>query len=170
MGRKHLIAILVALIGVSLGCSEDVGRVDGDNSLVIALQSDPTSLDPRLATDAMSSRVIDLLFNGLFRNDSQGRLTSELLESYELQGKTAYVLRLHKQVLFSNGAELTAEDVKFTIESILDPALGSRKRASFKNVAMIETMDRYSLTIWLKKPQASPNSLYPLPCHINRAT
>ena len=132
-----------------------MGQLDGDDSLVIALQSDPTSLDPRLATDAMSSRVIDLLFNGLFRSDPKGRLQPELVESYELQGETAYVFKLRKNVRFSNGIELTAQDVKFTIVSILDPALGSRKRASFKNVAMIETMDRYSLTIWLKKPQAS---------------
>ncbi len=155
MGQRAVIAVAIVSIAACLGCNPQTASDKAEKPLVVALQSDPTSLDPRLATDAISSRVIDLLFSGLFRNDPKGRLKPDLLESYELQGETAYVLKLRKHVRFSNGTELTAEDVKFTIKSILDPALGSRKRASFKNVAMIETMDRYSLTIWLKKPQAS---------------
>jgi len=152
---RILVAALIASIIACPGCNPRPASDKAEDPLVIALQSDPTSLDPRLATDAISSRVIDLLFNGLFRNDPKGHLKPDLVENHELEGETAHVFTLRKDVRFSNGAELTAEDVKFTIESILDPTLGSRKRASFKNVAMIETMDRYSLTIWLKKPQAS---------------
>jgi len=153
--QTAVIAVVIVSVIACPGCNPQTASDKAEKPLVIALQSDPTSLDPRLATDAISSRVIDLLFNGLFRNDTKGHLKPDLVEGYELQGETAHVFKLRKHVHFSNGAELTAEDVKFTIESILDPALGSRKRASFKNVAMIETIDRYSLTIWLKEPQAS---------------
>ena len=150
-----LAATLIASVAACVGCNSQTASDRAEGPLVIALQSDPTSLDPRLATDAMSSRVIDLLFNGLFCSDTKGHLKPDLVESYEVQGETAYIFKLRRGVFFSNGAELTAHDVKFTIDSILDPAVGSRKRASFKNVSLIETMDRYSLTIWLKKPQAS---------------
>ncbi len=153
--RTSVIAALALYVGTCVGCGSDTGHDSNEHQLVIALQSDATSLDPRLATDAISSRVIDLLFNGLFCTDQKGHLAPDLADHYEVKNGTRYEIGLRHGVHFSDGEELTSEDVKFTVESVLDAALGSRKRASFKNVAMIEATDRYSVTIWLKEPQAS---------------
>lgn len=145
--------VSILLLCGCMGCGSPPS--EPDNSLTIGIQSDPTSLDPRLATDAISSRVIDLIFNGLFRNDENGRPVPDLVERYEIQKGTDYLITLRQGVKFHNGAELCASDVEFTIESILDPELGSRKRASFKNVESIEARDAYTLLIRLREPQAS---------------
>ncbi|MBN1593827.1 MAG: ABC transporter substrate-binding protein [Candidatus Coatesbacteria bacterium] len=153
--RPGSLAAIALSICLLIGCGQDEPSPHPGSRLTIALQSDPTSLDPRLATDAMSSRVIDLLFNGLFKNDPNGSMQPDLLESYKRNSETSYLLKVKEGVLFSNGAELTSDDVKYTIESVMDPAFGSRKAAAFKNVSMVEIMDRYSLMVWLKEPQAS---------------
>lgn len=146
---------LAATLVLLAGCAPAGSRDRRDDTIVIALQSSPTSLDPRLATDAISSRVIDLIFNGLFRSGQTGQLEKDLAENFELADETTYLFKLRQGVFFHNGEELTAPDVKFTIESVLDPKTGSRKRAAFRNVESIEVLGKYRLRIRLKQPQAS---------------
>ena len=143
------------MLSISLqGCSDESESLPRD-SIVIAMQSNPTSLDPRLATDAISSRVIDLMFNGLFRSNHQGCPEPDLVQDYEMPDKTTYLLKLRRDVVFQNGTGFTARDVKFTLDSIIDPKTGSRKRASYKNVEAVDVIDNWTVKIKLKEPQAS---------------
>jgi peptide/nickel transport system substrate-binding protein len=71
----------------------------------------------------------------------------------EAADKLSWTFWLRKGVLFHDGAELTAEDVKFSIDSLFDPKavaplLGPAK-AAFKEV---EVKDAATLVIHLKQP------------------
>ena len=107
--------------------------VDGDRppgALVVALEAGPTHLDPRYAIDADSERISALVFNALVRPDKNSRLEPELAESWTAIDERTYMFRIRKGVFFHDGKPLTAADVKYTYESVLDPANHSPKRGA----------------------------------------
>jgi len=54
-------------------------------SLTFLIESTPTNLDPRFATDSQSQRLDGLLFSGLLERDNQMNSHGDLAESWERQ-------------------------------------------------------------------------------------
>jgi len=106
----------------------------GDNVLTLALESDPTNIDPRFGTDVNSARVYQIVCNGLIQKDSKSNLIPDLAERWENPDDKTYIFYLRKGIKFHDGTELTAEDVKYTFESILDPEMKSPKVYAYKKL------------------------------------
>ncbi len=123
--------------------------------LVVALESNPTNLDPRLATDASSARILQLMFNGLFRKDPSGRLIPDLLESWSQADDRTYIFRLKKGIVFHDGSPLDADDVVYTFRSIMDASFGSPFRGALAVVDRIEAVDVHTVRFQLREPFAS---------------
>ncbi len=149
--RLAFACLLIALPLLAAGC-----RTDGmpPNTIVIGIESDPTNLDPRLATDANSARILGLVFSGLVRQDERGLIRPDLAARWENPNPRTYLFHLREGVRFQHGAPVTAQDVRFTIESILDPALGSPHRSTFEMIERIETPDASTVRFILKEPFA----------------
>jgi len=82
--------------------------------LQIDIGTAPASLDPRLATDAISSRIDELIYDPMVRLDASGQPRGDLAERIERPDSTRLVFHLRRGVRFSNGAQLTARDVVYT--------------------------------------------------------
>ncbi len=123
-------------------------------TLTIALAASPTNLDPRKATDVASARVTQLVFSGLLKKDPQSKLVPDLALYWEQPDSTTYLFHLRPGVTFHDGSRLTARDVKYTFESIMDPAFKSPRRGSFEQLEQIEAPDDYTVKFILKKPFA----------------
>ncbi len=149
---KRLCLLLIAATLLAAACGGSSGPEA--NTIVIAIESSPTTLDPRLASDAYSSRLSGLLFNGLLSVDRDGRLVPDLAERFETPDPRTFIFYLRKDVRFHNGRPFTAADVAFTVRSILDPATRSPRRADFKMVEAIEIPDPYRVVFRLSKPHA----------------
>jgi peptide/nickel transport system substrate-binding protein len=121
---------------------------------VVALESSPTNLDPRLALDAVSERINQLIYSKLVRFDERLNIVPDLAESWENPDPRTYIFHLKKNALFHDGAEVTSRDVKYTFESIIDPALGSAKRGSYSSLDRIDTPDPWTVVFKLKEPYA----------------
>ncbi len=124
------------------------------DELVAAFESSPTNLDPRLATDANSARIIGLIFNSLLRFDEKLNLVPDLSEKWENPNPVTYIFHLKKAVKFHNGKELTAEDVKYTFESILNPDFLSPHRKSYEKIKTIVVIDKYTVKFILSESYA----------------
>lgn len=120
----------------------------------MALESAPATLDPRLATDAVSVHLSGLLFNGLTRLSPQAEPVPDLAVRWEVTGGKEYRFTLRRGVRFHDGRELTAEDVAYTLRSIQDPALGSPLRGALEPVQTIQVLDRHTLRLDLRGPYA----------------
>ncbi|MSP04088.1 MAG: ABC transporter substrate-binding protein [Acetobacteraceae bacterium] len=99
------------------------------------------------------------MFDNLIRRDprdSGKTIIPDLAHSWDLaaDGKT-YTFFLRKDVLFHDGAELTAEDVKATFDRIIKPPTGISMPRSvlFKAVEEITTPDKYTVTFKLSEPR-----------------
>lgn len=122
------------------------------DTLVVGLEAAPLTLDPRLATDAYSSKISQLVHNGLFRLSERLEFVPDLAETWEFIPPAKYRFRLRSGVVFHDGATLTAEDVKFTLESIQDPNLASPFRGTMEKIESIRVVDPLTLEITLKEP------------------
>ncbi|NTU85783.1 MAG: peptide ABC transporter substrate-binding protein, partial [Chloroflexales bacterium] len=85
---------------------------------------DPTTLDPALVGDVTSALVARQVFSGLVRLDGQLEVEPDLAERWELSadGRT-YTFYLRPTARFADGAPLTAEDVRYSLERATDPSL-----------------------------------------------
>ena len=126
----------------------------GSRPLVVGLDSNPTNLDPRFATDAVSYRLTQLLYSSLIRIDEAGRVVPELAERLESVNDRTWRITLRKGVRFHDGGELIAEDVKALLDSIRDPATGSPQLTGLELLEAVEVTDRYALRLRLRSPFA----------------
>lgn len=124
------------------------------DTVVVGIESDPTNLDPRLATDANSSRINGLIYSGLVRQDENGLIQPDLASGWDVPDSRTYLFHLREGVRFHDGTALTSGDVKYTFESILDPAVGSPHKSTFEQIERIETPDEKTIRFVLKEPFA----------------
>lgn len=117
----------------------------------MGLEAPPLTLDPRLASDAYSSKITALLHNGLFRLNERMEIIPDLVESYEQTSPHHYKIILKKGIFFHDGRELTAEDVKYTLESVLDPKLASPFKGTLSLISSLKIKDPWTLEIDLKE-------------------
>jgi len=154
--RELKLAVVIACLFIAPLLSSCGRAADGrrPDTLVIALESGPTHLDPRYATDADSDRISALVFDSLARPDRNFRLQPELAESWRAADGRTYVFRLRHGVRFHDGRALTAADVVYTYRSVLDPKNRSPKRGALRFIESIEASGPYEVRFRLAAPFA----------------
>ena len=153
-GRVRTGAIAIALCAiVASACARPV-RERAPGTIQVDIESSPTSTDPRFATDAISSRVNELVFDSLVKVSRDGEFAGDLAERIERPDPTTIIFHLKHGVRFGDGRELTARDVKFTYDSILAPGSMSAKRAGMIELASVTAPDDYTVTMTTRHPYA----------------
>jgi peptide/nickel transport system substrate-binding protein len=122
--------------------------------LVAGIESQPLNLDPRFATDANSVRIGGLIYNSLLRADANGQLGRELAEHWRMPDARTYDFELRRDVKFHDGRALTARDVKYTYDSIVDPRNRSPKRGLLKPLDAVEELSEHRVRFRLSVPHA----------------
>jgi len=113
----------------------------------------PRFINPIYAlTSDVDRDLVELIFSGLMKYDSQGQIIPDLVKEYEIseEGKI-YTITLKENVFWSDGKSLTTDDVIFTIKTIQNPAVKSPVRASWLGVE-IEKVSDLRVRFELKKP------------------
>ena len=140
---------LVAGLGLA-GC--DRADVAADPVIRMALVQPPSSLDPRYATDAISSRLCRLIYRGLVDFDDQLLPTADLA-SWQQLGPLHYRFQLLADIPpFSDGQPLTSTDVVATYQSVMAPGSRSAHGANLSGVERIDQVDAGTIDFYLKRP------------------
>ena len=134
-----------------LGCR---GRVEDSSTVTMIIESSPNNLDLRQGTDAQSERVGGLIFDALVKKDEHYELRPWLATSWEQPDALTWVFHLRDGVRFQDGRPLEAEDVVYTIESLIDGSLVTAKSGSFASVERAEARDRLTVVVHMKRPDA----------------
>jgi peptide/nickel transport system substrate-binding protein len=119
------------------------------------IESSPTNLDPRVGLDAQSERIDDLLFDDLLTRDDHLNVQPGLAESWEIPDPRTYVFHLHRRVKFHDGRPLSARDVKWTFDSLLQGKIRSTKSGAYRLVDRIDAPDDSTVVFHLKEPFAT---------------
>lgn len=132
-------------------------------TLVRAKSGEPPSFDNNMAFNANTTGWMTPMAVWLLRyplTDKNPYFVQEgyLAKTWEISdaGKTIR-FNLNQGVKWHNiapvnGRELTSEDVKFTIERVMDPENKSQGKSTMDNVDKVETPDKYTVVLRLKGP------------------
>ncbi|TAL49178.1 hypothetical protein EPN83_01400 [Patescibacteria group bacterium] len=114
----------------------------------------PRFVNPVLALSDADRDLSFLVYSGLLRPTPDGELIPDLAERYEISedGKT-YTFFLKPNARFHDGQLVSADDIKFTIEKIQDPAVKSPKRGNWDGV-VVEKVSEREIRFTLKQPYA----------------
>jgi ABC-type transport system substrate-binding protein len=138
--RSILAACSLALVG----CSRDLpapiphgGSPEPRRGgiLELATFADVRAIDPANVSDGLAPQILETLFAGLIDYDAKGEIVPDLAErwSIEDEGKTfRFVLR--EGARFHDGSEVTAEDVKRSVERALHPTAPNPYSSYFTNL------------------------------------
>lgn len=88
-------------------------------TVVVALTEAPTSLDPADHRSRQSETVIRNMFDGLVTRDTRSGVHLELAEELNWVDESTLEAKLRQGVKFHNGQEMTADDVVFTFDRII---------------------------------------------------
>ncbi len=136
-----------------LACARERGTlVPATDELVVALESAPVSLDPRVATDQSSARVFAALLNGLATKDERGNPLPDLATWEVLDGGRRYRFHLRPGVRFHDGRRLTSADVVWTFRTMLDGTIVTSKRGAFPQVQRVEAAGPAAVDFHLSEP------------------
>ena len=122
------------------------------NTVTVLIESSPTNLDPRVGTDAYSERIDSLLFDPLVRRNAHFGLEPALATSWATPDPLTYVFHLRSGVRFADGRPLTARDVKWSLDTLLNGSIPSVKTASFKTWKSVDAPDAETIVVHLKTP------------------
>lgn len=170
MKLHALLASGLALVLVSgiLG-SSSCSSITGGDAVVIAVESTPKSLDPRLGSiDSVSARLHQMVFDSLVRKNEKFEFVPHLAESFtQSEDARTFTFKLRPGIKTHTGRDLTSADVKYTYESIVSPDLKSPVAAAFSRITTVETPDPMTAVFQCREPyQALLGDLMAIPVMI----
>lgn len=156
MTRRRLLQGAAA--GLAAAVQPRYSLAQGGKVLRVRSSTDIVTLDPAFYNVQVDSHVMACVFVYLasYRTDTANwGWQPEAARSLTQLDPTHIAFELHPGILYSGGyGEMTADDVKFSLERIVDPAVKSPYADDWAALDHVEVKDRYSGTIVLSKPFA----------------
>lgn len=140
-------------------------------NIIVTYKDDVATLDPAIGYDWQNWSMIKSVFDGLMDYvPGTTELRPGLAESYEISDDgTTFTFKLRKRVKFHNGREMTADDVKYSLDRVTTPATQSPGAGFFGSIKGYDAMadgsatslegvtvvDPYTVKIELSRPDAT---------------
>ena len=161
-----ILLVLTMAVTVALsGCSGDKekqksttenklsGKPVEGGSIKVGISQDLDSLDPHKAVAAGTKEVLFNIYEGLVKPDKDGNLTEAVASSYEVsEDAKVYTFTLRDGVKFHNGNDVTAEDVKYSIDRCADTSNGEPLVSAYSIVESVNILDEKTVEIRLTEP------------------
>lgn len=164
-GARRSVLALVALAAL-FGCSRvGDGGAPGDAAsrgiLRIGSPDEPDNLNPMFAHTDATDQVDAFIFAPVFRYDARGNFVPELateVPTYANGGisrdSKTIVLHWRRGVRWSDGAPLTARDLRFTWRAVRNPANNTKLVSGWDDIDAIDVPDDYTAILRLRRPNA----------------
>lgn len=175
------IAAIVAFAMFVAGCAKQTHGGSNHDSLVVAYQTEPASLNPLFLSGAVGFAISEFGYSYLTNYDSNGAIVPDVASAVPsvsnggiARGGTEVTFRLRRGVVWADGVPLTSRDVTFTFGAIVNPANLVQSRYGYDRVASVGAPDPYTVVVHLPHPYSpivaeffGGDSNYPiLPAHL----
>lgn len=168
MKKKILTLLLAASMAASLlaGCGSGDNKAKGDTDTkteaadksgeektLVYGSGDYTNINPALYEHG---EINSLIFAGMTAHDAEDKVVPALAENWEWdEASKTYTFHLRKDVKFHDGETFTSADVKFTLDTIMNPDNASEIASNYEDITGIETPDDSTVKITLKAPNVA---------------
>lgn len=138
-----------------------------ESILRTALLTAPLNYDPAMAYDQDSGQILVNVHSGILSIGASGEILPGIAKSWYVEDDNlTWIFNLRKGAKFHNGAEVTAEDVKYSYERLLSPDVKSPNNwyleqiegsqdftaRRTREVSGIKILDRYRIALKLSSP------------------
>ena len=148
-------SLLVAFFILSLCACSREPDIKNPNTITVGFLADAKRLLPFLASDSASGEISGHVYNGLTKYDKDIQIVGDLAESWNISPDGLKItFHLRKGVKWHDGVELTAEDVLFTYQKIIDPKVSTPYSSNYGPVEKVEAVDKYTVKVVYKEPYA----------------
>jgi ABC-type transport system substrate-binding protein len=137
-------------------------------TLRVAFQNEWAGLDPHTVSSYSSYQILNNVLETLTAYDDNLNLVPWLAESWEQsEDGLTWTFNLRQGVKFHNGREMTAEDVKWSFDRLIDPETGAGNAANVGPPGtVVEVVDDYTVSI----THPEPVGILPQTLAFNRAS
>lgn len=144
----------------------ETGQIQ-ESVLNISLNSKPLEFNPQLANDQDSAQVLFNIYGSLLYIGATGEISPGVAKSWYVEDDgVTWVFSLRRGAKFHNGREITANDVKYSYEMMMNPRLGSPNTwflehiegavdyvsSRAKEITGVRVLDKYRVAIKLISP------------------
>ncbi len=151
--KWKLLVTVVVLFGVLGMASLGTLTQEHGGTLIAGIHSDPIGFDPHTTSAYSSFEVLENVYDTLVELSYNLLPQPALATSWVVsENGLTWTFLIRSGVKFHNGRSLTAEDVKYSLERIMDPETGSGNAWRLAAVESIETFGDQVVAIHLKHP------------------
>lgn len=157
-----LVSIILVLLLSACGNNADSGNNSGEKNsdpknggtIVIGLEADPNDFNPNAKGDDQGYKIHQNIFNRLLKVTNKQEIIPDLAKSYSIsEDGTKVDFELQEGVKWHDGKDFSADDVKFTFDTII-----SEKGQAYSSLSAIKDITVNSpteVTFNLSRPDSS---------------
>ncbi len=157
-GAGATVAGTTASTGATTAAAATGGN--GLDRIVIVQGVDPSTLDPANHNETPAFNILNNIYETLVVFDRSGKLQPRLAESWKQVDELNLEMKLRKGVKFHDGSEMTADDVKFTIDRYInsnastdpDPLKKLKRAPNLNFITAVSVTDPNTVKITTKTP------------------
>ncbi|WP_077000989.1 ABC transporter substrate-binding protein [Variovorax sp. KK3] len=143
--------LAAAVVGTAAPLPAGAAPAVDDNTIVVAVEKSFQNLDAQVAASGDSQRYAWQLYDTLYGFDAKGNLEPRAATGFKLSDDgLTYSYKLRAGMKFHDGEPVTAEDVKYSFDRILDPATKSTKRPYLARVDSVRVAAPDTVEVKLK--------------------
>lgn len=153
-GTKIGLSALIAATVAAPLLAQEMAPVRG-GTLIVARPADVNLWDPKYTNDNASLWAQHQIFANLIQNSADGtELNPSLAESWKMsEDATRYTFTLRQDAEFCNGEPITAEDVKFSFDRVMED--DSNVGWQFPADPQVEVIDDHTVQITISRPNVA---------------
>ncbi len=141
--------------------------------LVVGQPKELVTLDPIFTSLAAEFRHEYLLFDSLYDQNENGKLVPRLAEKSEVTPDGDYIFYIREGVKFHDGKSLTADDVVYTLETLMSPEIKAQLTRVMAGVEGVEALNKYTVRLSMKVKKATVpaeigRQIYIVPKHVHQ--
>jgi peptide/nickel transport system substrate-binding protein len=155
MKNSHWLGLLaLCAMFIFVACRSQSQQAQIGGTVFIGVTGDFDSFNELNAADGEALQVIQyMLFMSLTTLDENLQFAPQLAESWEFSpGDTVLTYHLRQDVLWTDGAPTTAEDVLFTYQLATNPDVAYPAANRFDQTGKAEILDDYTIRFHFKQP------------------
>lgn len=145
--RRHALALGAGAAMIPTGFGAQAQQSQALLRAAITGFSVINTFDPAKVSLLPESYVVWAVFNALVKFNEKMEIVPDLAESYSFTDPNTLVFKLRKGVKFHDGSVMTSDDVKFSLDRIMDEKTASPNRPKLFSIKGIETPDAYTVKI-----------------------